>query len=86
MAKKIEAIIRHEKLEEVKNALYAIGIVGMNVVEIRGHGRQYATRPGYGTVRQSPGSRTTEPPTAVRRRNHDRMDRRRQPGVPARAR
>jgi nitrogen regulatory protein P-II 1 len=40
MFKKIEAIIREEKLNDVKDALRAIGIVGMNVVEIRGHGRQ----------------------------------------------
>jgi len=40
MTKKIEAIIRTEKPEDVKNALHEIGIVGMNVSEIRGHGRQ----------------------------------------------
>jgi nitrogen regulatory protein P-II 1 len=40
MTKKIEAIIREEKLNDVKEALRAIGIVGMNVQEIRGHGRQ----------------------------------------------
>jgi nitrogen regulatory protein P-II 1 len=40
MTKKIEAIIREEKLEDVKNALHKIGIVGMNVFEVRGHGRQ----------------------------------------------
>jgi nitrogen regulatory protein P-II 1 len=40
MTKKIEAIIREEKLDDVKSALQAIGIVGMNVVEIHGHGRQ----------------------------------------------
>lgn len=40
MFKKIEAIIREEKLNDVKDALHRIGIVGMNVVEIRGHGRQ----------------------------------------------
>ncbi len=40
MTKKIEAFIREEKFEEVKQALYAIGIVGMNVVEVHGHGRQ----------------------------------------------
>jgi nitrogen regulatory protein P-II 1 len=40
MTKKIEAIIRTEKLEDVKSALHEIGIVGMNVFEIRGHGRQ----------------------------------------------
>lgn len=40
MTKKIEAFIREEKFEEVKQALYDIGIVGMNVVEVHGHGRQ----------------------------------------------
>jgi nitrogen regulatory protein P-II 1 len=40
MTKKIEAIIREDKLNEVKAALRDIGIVGMNVIEIRGHGRQ----------------------------------------------
>jgi nitrogen regulatory protein P-II 1 len=40
MTKKIEAIIREEKLGDVKEALRAIGIVGMNVSEVRGHGRQ----------------------------------------------
>ena len=38
MTKKIEAIIREEKLEDVKSALHDIGIVGMNVSEIQGHG------------------------------------------------
>ncbi len=40
MFKKIEAIIREEKLNDVKDALRRIGIVGLNVCEIRGHGRQ----------------------------------------------
>jgi nitrogen regulatory protein P-II 1 len=40
MTKRIEAIIREEKLSDVKDALRDIGIVGMNVAEIRGHGRQ----------------------------------------------
>jgi len=38
--KKIEAIIREEALDTVKDALRAEGIVGMNVTEVRGHGRQ----------------------------------------------
>jgi nitrogen regulatory protein P-II 1 len=38
--KKVEAIIRTEKLEEVKNALAQIGSVGLNVVAITGRGRQ----------------------------------------------
>ena len=40
MTKKIEAFIREDALEPVKEALHAIGIVGMNVHEVRGHGRQ----------------------------------------------
>ena len=40
MTKKIEAYIREEKLNDVKKALRDIGIVGMNVVDVRGHGRQ----------------------------------------------
>jgi nitrogen regulatory protein P-II 1 len=40
MLKKIEAIIREDKLNDVKEALRQIGIVGLNVFEIRGHGRQ----------------------------------------------
>lgn len=38
--KEIEAYIRHEKLDDVKAALKEIGIVGMNVVDVHGHGRQ----------------------------------------------
>jgi nitrogen regulatory protein P-II 1 len=40
MTKKIEVIIREEALDPVKDALRAIGIVGMNVIEVRGHGRE----------------------------------------------
>lgn len=40
MTKKIEAIVRDEKLNDVKAALREIGIVGMNIIEVRGHGRQ----------------------------------------------
>lgn len=40
MTKKIEAIIREEKLDDVKQALRDIGIVGMNVFEVHGHGRE----------------------------------------------
>ena len=38
--KKVEAIIRHFKAEDVKNALTKSGIVGMTVTEVRGFGRQ----------------------------------------------
>jgi len=38
--KKIEAIFRLEKLNAVKSALWNIGIRGLNVFEVRGHGRQ----------------------------------------------
>ena len=37
---KIEAIIRSSKLEDVKTALHEIGVEGMTVLEVRGHGRQ----------------------------------------------
>jgi nitrogen regulatory protein P-II 1 len=37
---KIEAIIQNSKLEAVKNALQEIGVEGMTVLEVRGHGRQ----------------------------------------------
>ena len=40
MLKKIEAIIREDKLNDVKDALHEVGIRGMNVFEIRGQGRQ----------------------------------------------
>jgi nitrogen regulatory protein P-II 1 len=38
--KKIEAIIRPEKIEPVKHALEEIGILGMNVIKVSGRGRQ----------------------------------------------
>ncbi len=40
MSKKIEAIIREDALQAVKEGLRDIGIVGMNIFDIRGHGRQ----------------------------------------------
>jgi nitrogen regulatory protein P-II 1 len=38
--KKIEAIIKPFKLDEVKEALTAVGIEGMTVIEVKGFGRQ----------------------------------------------
>ena len=38
--KKVEAIVRHFKLEDIKNALTEAGINGMTVTEVRGYGRQ----------------------------------------------
>ena len=38
--KKVEAIIRHFKLDNVKDALTECGVVGMTVTEVRGFGRQ----------------------------------------------
>ena len=40
MTRRIEAIIRVEALDAVKNALHGVGIIGMNIFEVRGHGRQ----------------------------------------------
>jgi nitrogen regulatory protein P-II 1 len=37
---KLEAIIQPSRLETVKDALNEIGVVGMTVTEVRGHGRQ----------------------------------------------
>ncbi len=38
--KKIEAVVRHFKLEDVKNALSEQGVSGMTITEVRGFGRQ----------------------------------------------
>jgi len=38
--KKIEAIIQPHKLEDAKEALKAIGVDGMTITDVRGHGRQ----------------------------------------------
>jgi nitrogen regulatory protein P-II 1 len=45
--KKIEAIIQPFKLDEVKEALQAIGIEGMTISEVRGHGRQKGHKEVY---------------------------------------
>jgi nitrogen regulatory protein PII len=45
--KLIKAIIRPNKLEEVKDALNRIGIAGLTVKEVRGHGRQKGHRAVY---------------------------------------
>ncbi len=45
--KKVEAIIQPFKLEEVKEALKGIGIDGMTVAEVRGHGRQKGHKEVY---------------------------------------
>ena len=37
---KVEAVIQNSKLEAVKTALQEIGVEGMTVIEVRGHGRQ----------------------------------------------
>jgi nitrogen regulatory protein PII len=38
--KKIEAIIKPHKLDDVKEALTALGVAGMTVTDVRGYGRQ----------------------------------------------
>ena len=45
--KKIEAIIQPQKLESVKAALIAIGVDGITVSEVRGHGRQKGHKEVY---------------------------------------
>ena len=45
--KKIEAIIQPFKLEAVKDALKTLGIDGMTITEVRGHGRQKGHKEVY---------------------------------------
>src|SRR3989441_5303637 len=45
--KKIEAVIKPFKLEEVKDALTEIGVFGMTVTEVRGFGRQKGHKEAY---------------------------------------
>ena len=40
MMKKIEAVIKPFKLEDVKDALLELGVTGMTVTDVKGHGRQ----------------------------------------------
>ena len=44
---KIEAIIRHHKLDEIKTALVSQGFQGMTVTEVRGFGRQKGQKETY---------------------------------------
>ena len=45
--KKIEAVIKPFKLDEVKDALNDLGVAGMTVVEVRGFGRQKGRKEIY---------------------------------------
>lgn len=45
--KKIEAVIKPFKLDEVKEALHAPGVTGMTVIEVRGFGRQKGRKEIY---------------------------------------
>ncbi|MCL4852862.1 MAG: P-II family nitrogen regulator [Bryobacteraceae bacterium] len=45
--KKIEAIVQPFKLDDVKEALKGIGVDGMTVLEVRGHGRQKGHKEVY---------------------------------------
>lgn len=45
--KKIEAIVKPFKLEEVKDALAGIGIQGMTITEVKGFGRQKGHKEHY---------------------------------------
>lgn len=45
--KKIEAIIKPFKLDEVKEALNAIGVTGMTIMEVKGFGRQRGHKEVY---------------------------------------
>ncbi len=45
--KKVEAVIRSHKLEDVKLALVGAGVIGMTVSEVRGFGRQKGKTTSY---------------------------------------
>ncbi|MGA2589881.1 MAG: P-II family nitrogen regulator [Bryobacteraceae bacterium] len=45
--KKIEAVIQPFKLDDVKEALMGIGVEGMTISEVRGHGRQKGHKEVY---------------------------------------
>jgi nitrogen regulatory protein P-II 1 len=45
--KKIEAVIQPHKLDEVKQALIGIGVSGITISEVRGHGRQKGHKEVY---------------------------------------
>jgi nitrogen regulatory protein P-II 1 len=45
--KKLEAIIQPFKLDDVKAALQSLGVEGMTITEVRGHGRQKGHRETY---------------------------------------
>ena len=59
--KLIKAIIRPNKLEEVKDALTKLSVAGMTVTEVRGHGRQKGHKAVY---RGTPGKEPAEPDQA----------------------
>jgi len=45
--KKIEAVVQPFKTDEIKEALKAVGIDGMTITEVRGHGRQKGHKEVY---------------------------------------
>jgi len=45
--KRVEAVVRHHRVEDVKNALAATGLCGMTVSEVRGFGRQRGQKEIY---------------------------------------
>jgi nitrogen regulatory protein P-II 1 len=45
--KRVEAVVRHHRVEDVKNALAASGVAGMTVSEVRGFGRQRGQKETY---------------------------------------
>ena len=45
--KKIEAVIQPFKLDEVREALKGVGVDGMTIYDVRGHGRQKGHREVY---------------------------------------
>jgi len=89
--KKIEAIIKPFKLDEVKDALNEIGIQGMTVTEVKGFGRQRATRnciagPSISLISSPRSSSRSLPRTCLPPRLQARLRRSPRPGRSATAR
>ena len=55
--KKLETIIQPTRLDAVKDALHEIGIDGMTVSEVRGHGRQKGPSSWFGIWKRARTSR-----------------------------
>ena len=71
--KMIKAIVRPNRVDDVKDALARNGISGMTVTEVRGHGRQRGHSTVYRGTGSRPASRSVRLPEYSRDRPADRV-------------